>query len=99
MHWINDQTLICVQPFSKSTFPYPHYPQDGVADDGSLVTVAERKLRVGIHNGWRFVQSPHTVFLERDYAQQSPAKKGARMKSSMRMGANNSADSKEEMFL
>eukprot|EP00112_Aurelia_sp_Birch-Aquarium-sp1_P012360 Seg26.6 transcript_id=Seg26.6/GoldUCD/mRNA.D3Y31 product=Nephrocystin-4 protein_id=Seg26.6/GoldUCD/D3Y31 len=37
----------------------------GIEQDGSEVTVAERRLLVGVHNGWTFVKDYHIGYLQK----------------------------------
>lgn len=36
-------------------------------DDGLQISIIERRLKVSVHNGWKFVSEPHIVYLEPEY--------------------------------
>ncbi|XP_068699711.1 nephrocystin-4-like [Montipora foliosa] len=38
-----------------------------VPDDGLQIGIVERRLKVSVHNGWKFVSEPHIVYLEPEY--------------------------------
>lgn len=61
--------------------------KDLVTADGSVITICERRLKVGVHNGWKFVKSPHITYLEKEYPNTMSMKS---KKQSLRPGSTNS---------
>jgi hypothetical protein len=34
--------------------------------DPSSILIAERRLKIGIHNGWKYINEPHVLYLNMD---------------------------------
>nr|XP_047134263.1 nephrocystin-4 [Hydra vulgaris] len=49
------------------------FVRDDISPDERTVSIAEKKLKVGVHNGWKFIKEPHVCFLENEYTQNSPS--------------------------
>ncbi|KAK2557771.1 Nephrocystin-4 [Acropora cervicornis] len=55
-----------------------------VQDDGLEIGIVERRLKVSVHNGWKFVSEPHIVFLEPEYEGGKSVRKSPSPQSSLR---------------
>lgn len=42
------------------------FPDQNRGVEGRSVVVQERRLQVGVHNGWGWVEKPHVLVLERE---------------------------------
>jgi hypothetical protein len=39
---------------------------DKLKIEPSMITISERRLKIGVHNGWRYIHDPHIVHLSLD---------------------------------
>ncbi|XP_028394320.1 nephrocystin-4-like [Dendronephthya gigantea] len=79
----------CVEDFEKNLIDdlnADRLLKINVQDGCNSVKIVERKLQVGVHNGWSFVSKPHIVVLEPEYAGQ--VKMGSRANSMSSLKGN-----------
>ncbi|KAJ7394786.1 Nephrocystin-4 [Desmophyllum pertusum] len=55
-----------------------------IPDDGLQISIVERRLKVSVHNGWKFVSEPHIVYLEPEYEGGKSGRKTPSSQSSLR---------------
>jgi len=55
-----------------------------IPDDGLQISIVERRLKVTVHNGWKFVSEPHIVYLEPEYEGGKSGRKSPASQSSLR---------------
>ena len=39
---------------------------DKIEIDPSTIIITERRLKIGIHNGWKYINEPHVLYLNMD---------------------------------
>ena len=39
---------------------------DKLKIEPSMITISERRIKIGVHNGWRYIHDPHIVHLSLD---------------------------------
>ncbi len=61
---------------------------DKIKIEPSMVSITERRVKIGVHNGWRFVHEPHIVHLSIDDPQSS--KNYSQLTSSKRLNLKSS---------
>lgn len=65
--------------------------QDKVKIEASMISVTERRIKIGVHNGWKFLNDPHVVHLNID----DPSNKQTSQISSRRLSMKSSQKNKD----
>ncbi|XP_071945028.1 nephrocystin-4-like [Antedon mediterranea] len=67
--------------------------RDDLKADSGTVSISERRLQIGIHNGWGYVNKPHVVLLDTD----AFSSRGSRSSMRKSKGRPSSAGSRESL--